>query len=95
MSPLVWDLGHIAAFEDLWLCQRAAGLEPLRPDLMAVYDATETPRAERGDIPYLRRADALDYMAAGARARARRARARRPLAGRPTASTPTASSGRC
>jgi iron(II)-dependent oxidoreductase len=62
MSPLVWDLGHIAAFEDLWLCQRGAGLEPLRPDLMVVYDASETPRAERGDIPYLRRADALDYM---------------------------------
>ena len=62
MSPLVWDLGHIAAFEDLWLCVRAGGLEPLRPDLMAVYDASETPRAERGDIPYLRRDDALEYM---------------------------------
>ena len=62
MSPLAWDLGHIAAFEDLWLCVRAGGLEPLRPDLMAVYDASETPRAERGEIPYLRRADALDYM---------------------------------
>lgn len=64
MSPLVWDLGHIAAFEDLWLCVRAGGLEPLRPDLMVVYDASETPRAERGDIPYLRRDDALEYMEA-------------------------------
>ena len=25
MSPLVWDLGHIAAFEDLWVCRRDAG----------------------------------------------------------------------
>jgi gamma-glutamyl hercynylcysteine S-oxide synthase len=64
MSPLVWDLGHIAAFEDLWLCVRAGGLEPLRPDLMAVYDASETPRAERGSISYLRRDDALEYMEA-------------------------------
>lgn len=62
MSPLAWDLGHIAAFEDLWLCVRAGGLEPLRPDLMEVYDAGETPRAGRGDIPYLRRDDALEYM---------------------------------
>lgn len=62
MSPLVWDLGHIAAFEDLWLCIRAGGLEPLRPELMTVYDASETPRAERGDIPFLRRDDALEYM---------------------------------
>jgi gamma-glutamyl hercynylcysteine S-oxide synthase len=64
MSPLAWDLGHIAAQEDLWLCVKAAGLQPLRPDLMAVYDAGETPRADRGDIPYLRRAEALDYMRA-------------------------------
>ena len=62
MSPLVWDLGHIAAFEDLWLGQRAGGLEPLRPDLADVYDASEVPRSERGDIPYLRRDDAIDYM---------------------------------
>ena len=64
MSPLVWDLGHIAAFEDLWLCQRAGGLDPLRPDLAIVYDAAETPRAERGEMPYLRRDDALEFMSA-------------------------------
>ena len=43
MSPLVWDLGHIAAFEDLWLCQQAGGLAPLREDLADVYDATLHP----------------------------------------------------
>lgn len=64
MSPLVWDLGHIAAFEDLWLAQRGAGLPLLRPDLAEVYDAFETPRAERGELPYLRRAEALGYLAA-------------------------------
>jgi gamma-glutamyl hercynylcysteine S-oxide synthase len=62
MSPLVWDLGHIAVFEDLWLCARGAGLEPLRSDLFDVYDATENPRAARGDLPYLRRPEALGYM---------------------------------
>src|SRR3954465_10270083 len=62
MSPLVWDLGHIAAFEDLWVSGRGTGMRPLRPDLMEVYDATETPRAHRGDLPYLRRGDALDFM---------------------------------
>ncbi|HEX4805604.1 MAG TPA: ergothioneine biosynthesis protein EgtB [Conexibacter sp.] len=62
MSPLVWDLGHIAAFEDLWLCRNGAGLELLRPDLADVYDAFETPRARRGELPYLRRADALAYL---------------------------------
>ena len=60
MSPLAWDLGHIAAFADLWVA-RAGGTEPVRPDLFEVYDATETPRARRGDLPFLRCDDALVY----------------------------------
>jgi gamma-glutamyl hercynylcysteine S-oxide synthase len=62
MSPLVWDLAHIAAYEELWLVHRDAG-EPLsQPDLLAMYDAFETPRAVRGDLPLLDRAEALAYL---------------------------------
>jgi iron(II)-dependent oxidoreductase len=64
MSPLVWDLGHIAAFEDLWLCGELGGGRTLRPELLLVYDATETPRAARGDIPFLKLDAALAYLAA-------------------------------
>jgi iron(II)-dependent oxidoreductase len=62
MSPLVWDLAHIAAYEELWLVHREAG-EPLsHPELSAMYDAFETPRAVRGDLPLLDRAQALGYL---------------------------------
>jgi gamma-glutamyl hercynylcysteine S-oxide synthase len=64
MSPLVWDLGHIAAYEDLWLGQRYGGLELLRPELATLYDAFETPRAVRGEIEALGPADARNYMTA-------------------------------
>jgi iron(II)-dependent oxidoreductase len=64
MSPLVWDLGHIAAYEDLWLAHRHGGLELLRPDLAELYDAFETPRAIRGEIEALGPAGARDYLAA-------------------------------
>ncbi len=64
MSPLCWDLGHIAAYEDLWLVHRYGGEELLRPDLAALYDAFETPRSVRGDIPFLRRAACIEYLAA-------------------------------
>src|ERR1700734_924240 len=50
MSPLVWDLGHIAAYEDLWLAHRYGGLDLLRGDLANLYDAFETPRRIRGEI---------------------------------------------
>src|ERR1017187_7664358 len=53
MSPLAWDLGHIAAYEDLWLAHRHAGLELLRPELGGVYAAFETPRAVRGEVEAL------------------------------------------
>jgi gamma-glutamyl hercynylcysteine S-oxide synthase len=62
MSPLVWDLGHIAAYEDLWLAHRLGERSLLRPELAALYDAFETPRAVRGDIEMLGPADARDYM---------------------------------
>jgi hypothetical protein len=35
MSPLVWDLAHIAAYEELWLVHRHAGLPLSRPELAA------------------------------------------------------------
>src|SRR4051812_30299421 len=38
LSPLVWDLAHIAAYEDLWLVHRFAGAPLLRPDLAARYE---------------------------------------------------------
>ena len=62
MSPLVWDLGHIAAFEDLWLVHRLGGEPMLRGDLAEVYDAFETPRAGRGELPFLRPAPAREYL---------------------------------
>src|SRR3954447_22813825 len=64
MSPLSWDLGHVAAYEDLWLNQRLAGRELLRDDLAALYDAFETPRKVRGDLEFLRGAELREYMAA-------------------------------
>src|SRR5271163_4165332 len=64
MSPLAWDLGHIAAYEDLWLAHRHGGLELLRPELAALYDAFETPRSVRGEIEALGPGEAREYLAA-------------------------------
>src|SRR6478672_10270821 len=62
MSPLVWDLAHIAAYEDLWAVHRLGDEPLLRSDLAAVYDAFETPRSVRGEIDLLDRAGALAYL---------------------------------
>src|SRR2546425_12116858 len=62
MSPLVWDLAHIAAYEDLWAVHRLGGRPLLREELAATYDAFETPRKVRGSIELLDRGQALGYM---------------------------------
>ncbi|MGK0171585.1 MAG: iron(II)-dependent oxidoreductase [Gammaproteobacteria bacterium] len=64
MSPIVWDLGHIANFEALWLLTNL-GRQGLRDDtLNAVYNPFENPRSARGQLSFLSREDVIAYMAA-------------------------------
>jgi iron(II)-dependent oxidoreductase len=62
LSPLAWDLGHIANFEELWLVQTVGGREPLNGELGRFYDAIENPRKNRGELPILRDAELRAYM---------------------------------
>lgn len=63
LSPLAWDLGHIANFEELWLVQTVGGRAPLHGELGQYYDAIENPRRERGELPILHDAQLRAYMA--------------------------------
>lgn len=62
LSPPLWDLGHIAAYEELWLARRLGGHASLHPELKDVYDASETPRRERGTAPILDERAAHRYL---------------------------------
>ena len=61
MSPLVWDLAHIANQEELWLLREVGGRDPMRPEIDPLYDAFEHPRAERPTLPLLPPAEARAY----------------------------------
>jgi gamma-glutamyl hercynylcysteine S-oxide synthase len=63
LSPLAWDLGHIANFEELWLVQTIGEREPLHGELGRFYDAIENPRRSRGELPILRDAELRAYLA--------------------------------
>ena len=78
LSPPLWDLGHIAAYEELWLVRGLTGAPSLHPELEDVYDAIETPRARRSDVPILDEAAARRYLDE-VRARALEALARADL----------------
>ena len=78
MSPLDWDLGHIAAYEDLWLVHRHGGEPLLRGDLADALRRLRDParRPRRHPVPARRRRVRLPRR--GARAHAGGPRACRP-----------------
>src|SRR6266568_1125675 len=61
MSPLVWDLAHVANQEELWLLRAVGGREPMHPEIDPLYDAFEHPRAKRPALPLLPPAEARGY----------------------------------
>jgi gamma-glutamyl hercynylcysteine S-oxide synthase len=82
MSPLVWDLAHIANQEELWLLRNVGGREPIHPEIDPLYDAFEHPRSERPSLPLLPPAEARRY-ASDVRGRVLDLLDAAPLAGSP------------
>src|SRR5438876_2533663 len=49
MSPIIWDLGHIAHFEELWLTKNLDG--PIEfSEMPGIYNPFEHPRATRASL---------------------------------------------
>src|ERR1700682_325523 len=53
MSPLIWDLAHVANYEEQWLLRAAAGQPAVQPDLDHIYDAFQHARASRSRLAIL------------------------------------------
>lgn len=62
LSPIVWDLGHIGNFEELWLLRTLDGRPAHDPALDQLYNAFENPRWVRGELPILPADDAWTYL---------------------------------
>jgi iron(II)-dependent oxidoreductase len=63
MSPPVWDVAHIANYEELWLV-RALGGAPVRdPSVDSLYDAFRHPRSTRSNLALLGVDEAFAYAA--------------------------------
>jgi gamma-glutamyl hercynylcysteine S-oxide synthase len=62
MSPVLWDLGHIAHFEELWLVRNLEG--PVEfVEMPGLYNPFEHPRSTRGALPLPDIAGTLGVMA--------------------------------
>ena len=65
MSPIVWDLGHIAHFEELWLVRNIGPDAEGRQfgEIPGQYNPFENPRSVRGRMALPSLAETLDVMA--------------------------------
>ncbi len=62
MSPIIWDLGHIAHFEELWLTRNLDG--PIEfSEMPGMYNPFEHPRATRAALPIPPFSEMLDKLA--------------------------------
>src|SRR5438876_934429 len=62
VNPLLWEIGHLAWFQEKWVLRHAGRRPPICADADALYDSAAVPHATRWDLPLLPRAETLEYM---------------------------------
>ena len=62
MSPLVWDMGHIANFEEFWLLRELGGRKAHDGARDDMYNPFDNPRWIRSELPLLDRDEATEYL---------------------------------
>jgi iron(II)-dependent oxidoreductase len=64
VNPLLWEIGHVAWFQEKWALRHAAGQAPVRPGVDSLYDSAAIAHDTRWDLLLPSRQETLDYLAA-------------------------------
>ncbi len=62
VNPPLWEIGHVAWFQEKWTLRHLRGLPPARPDADALYDSAAVAHDTRWDLPLPSRPDTLALM---------------------------------
>src|SRR6185503_7089253 len=62
VNPPLWEIGHIAWFQEHWVLRHGLGEPPLRADGDALYDSSAVAHDTRWDLPLPTRVETLAYM---------------------------------
>jgi iron(II)-dependent oxidoreductase len=63
MSPLIWDVAHVANYEEQWLLRAVGGKALTDASFDGIYDAFRHPRGTRAELALLPPEDAFAYAA--------------------------------
>ena len=63
VNPLLWEIGHVAWFQERWVLRHAGGQPALRADADRLWDSSAIAHDARWDLPLPDLSETLDYMA--------------------------------
>jgi ergothioneine biosynthesis protein EgtB len=64
VNPLLWEIGHLAWFQEKFVLRQACGEDPILPDGDALYDSGAVPHDTRWRLNLPSRQNTVDYMRA-------------------------------
>ena len=62
VNPLLWEIGHVAWFQEHWVLRHLHGYAPILPNGDALYDSAKVAHDTRWDLPLPSRAQTLEFM---------------------------------
>src|SRR5689334_8207996 len=62
VNPPLWEMGHLAWFQEFWTLRTARGRPPLVPHSDALYDSARVAHDTRWDLPLLDRKSVFEYL---------------------------------
>jgi iron(II)-dependent oxidoreductase len=62
VNPLLWEIGHVAWFQEKWVLRHAGKQKPIRDDGDALYDSAAVHHDTRWNLPLPSREETLSYM---------------------------------
>jgi iron(II)-dependent oxidoreductase len=62
VNPLLWEIGHVAWFQEYWVLRHVNGRAPIMANGDALYDSAKVAHETRWDLPLPTKSDTLAYM---------------------------------
>ena len=62
VNPLLWEIGHVAWFQEKWVLRQGGRHESIRSDADAIYDSVAIPHDDRWDLALPPRRNTIGYI---------------------------------
>jgi gamma-glutamyl hercynylcysteine S-oxide synthase len=62
INPFLWEIGHVAYFQEYWVLRHAAGRSPMRQNADSLYDSAKVAHDTRWSLPLPTRSATIDYL---------------------------------